>query len=343
MDYYNTTQFSFANTSEDTEHNFQSIEDTLSYKQAIFLITWFFPVIILVGTMGNFLSFVIMLRREMRQTPTFLYLATLAVADTCVLYLSALKTWVRTISGFELLHMSNAGCKIIFFIIHFSINFSAWLIVAVTIERFLAVWYPLKANTLCSLSRARFIVLMIALIFILNSHIFWTAELHHYPVSGHSSCQAYAYENFVCNVFPWIHMVLYSFLPFVILLVFNSLIIVSLVKNKGIFSNMTKDERSSREKHHRLAITLLSISFTWIITTMPRPLHQIATPQPTSMDEAGYRLLGKVICYMLMYTNHSINFFLYCLTGQRFRVVFMKFMCNWKQRTNSQQARLTFK
>ncbi|XP_021368428.1 growth hormone secretagogue receptor type 1-like [Mizuhopecten yessoensis] len=326
---------------------YDRVEDTMGYILAMELITWGFPVIVCIGTFGNVLSFIIMMRREMRQTPTFFYLAALAVADTVVLYLSALKTWIRLITGFELLHISNASCKTFIFTIQFSLHFSAWLIVAVTIERFLAVWFPLRANRMCSLSRAKFVTFMIALTFALvNVYLFWTAELLTDPSRPEGSqdiCAAYAYKNFVCNVFPWVNLLLYSFLPFVILLVFNSLIVVSLVRNKGIFSNMTKDDRVARYRHRRLAITLLVISFVWIVTTLPRSVYGLVKGKPGSLDELGYQVLGKVICFVLMYINHSINFFLYCLTGQRFRMEFVKFMCQWKQSKSPPKARLTFK
>ncbi|XP_069138625.1 thyrotropin-releasing hormone receptor-like [Argopecten irradians] len=334
-------------SNESVPLRFDSVEDTLGYIIAMELITWGFPIIIFIGTFGNVLSFIIMMRREMRQTPTFFYLATLAVADTVVLYLSALKTWIRIMTGFELLHMSTAACKTFIFTIHFSLHLSAWLIVAVTIERFLAVWFPLRANRMCSLSRAKFVTFMIVLTFVLvNVYLFWTAELlldPSRPPGSQAICAAYAYENFVCNVFPWVNLLLYSFLPFGILLVFNSLIVVSLVRNKGIFSNMTKDDRIARYRHRRLAFTLLVISFVWIVTTLPRSVYDLLKGRPKTLDEMGNQVLGKVICFILMYINHSINFFLYCLTGQRFRMEFVKFMCQWKQSKNPPKARLTFK
>lgn len=341
-------------TSNFTSDNFsrlsvlEILEQNADYQAATTLIVWVFPLIVLVGTIGNALSFVIMIQREMRQTPTFFYLAALAIADTVMLYLSALKTWIRMISGFEMLHINNFCCKFLTFLIHFSIHFSAWLIVAVTVERFLAVWFPLKANTMCSVSRARFVTFMTALIFILiNIHVLWTAELLPAPNSINPDkliCAAYAYQNFVCNVFPWINLVLYSFLPFAILLVLNSLIVVCLVRNQNIVtSSMTKDDRFMRNTHRKLAITLLAISFVWIITTIPRPLYQLFSPKPKSFDDMARGVLGKVICFLLMYANHSINFFLYCLTGQRFRIELSKFVRQCQRKQNPPVARLRFK
>lgn len=317
------------------------------YNLAMDLIKFAMPIIIFTGTVGNIFSFMVMMRREMRQTPTFFYLAMLAIADSVVLFVSAFKTWLRTVSGFELSHINAFGCKFTMFLVHFSIQFSAWLIVAVTIERFLAVWFPLKANAMCSLSRAKFVTFMIALIFILvNIHIFWTAQLLSTRQSLDGSnyiCAPYAYENFVCQIFPWINLVLYSFLPCFILMVFNVLIIICLLRTKHVPSTLTKDDNQLRNNHRKLAMTLVFISFTWIVTTTPRPLFGLFAVKPKSLEDLATSLLWKVVCYQLMYINHAVNFFLYCLSGEKFRIQFKKFLCQVCRKKQPPKARLTFK
>ncbi|XP_061172976.1 growth hormone secretagogue receptor type 1-like [Saccostrea echinata] len=289
------------------------------------------------------MSFLIMVQREMRQTSTFFYLATLAVADTGVLYISAFKTWITVLTGYELLHQSDAACKILIFLTHFFVHFSAWLIVAVTVERFLAVWFPLRATTMCSLARAKFVTVIIAMIFILiNSHIFWTAELYSLP-SGQVRCMSYAYENLVCKVFPWIYLILYSFLPVLVLFLFNTLIIVSLVKNKPLFQAMTKTDQQMRYDHQKLAICLLVISFTWIVTTMPRPLYRFFMEKPKNIEKQAEAVFVRTLCFMLMYINHAVNFFIYGLTGQRFRMELRRFLCRVHLRKQQPKPRLTFK
>lgn len=313
------------------------------YILAIDLIKYCLPIIIFIGTFGNVMSFLIMVQREMRQTSTFFYLATLAVADTVVLYISAFKTWIMVLTGFELLHQGPAACKLSIFTTQFCVHFSAWLIVAVTVERFLAVWFPLRATTMCNLARAKFVTVMIAMIFILiNSHIFWTAKLHTFR-NGQVKCVPYAYENIVCKVFPWIYLVLYSFLPVLVLLLFNSLIIVNLIKSKPLFQAMTKNDQQARCDHQKLAVCLLVISFTWIITTMPRPLYPLFMEKPRSTTAQAEAVFIRTVCFLLMYINHAVNFFIYGLTGQRFRMELKRFLCRVHLRKQQPKPRLTFK
>lgn len=343
----NNTESFFDNwtgNANETKHSFSSnLKSEPLYVLATDLIRYCLPIIIFVGTFGNVLSFLIMVQREMRQTSTFFYLATLAVADTVVLYLSAFKTWITVLTGFELLHQNPASCKILIFLTQFCVHFSAWLIVAVTVERFLAVWFPLRATTMCSLARAKFVTVVIAMVFFLiNSHVFWTAELRTFR-NGQVKCMPYAYENVACKVFPWIYLVLYSFLPVLVLLLFNTLIIVSLIKNKPLFQAMTKTDQQMRYDHQKLAICLLVISFTWIITTMPRPIYPLFMKKPKTIEEQAGTVLVRTLCFILMYVNHAVNFFIYGLTGQRFRMELRRFLCRVHLRKQQPKPRLTFK
>lgn len=343
----NYTTLLIRNWTEDENYtadvSYSDLKSEPFYILAIDLIKYCLPIIIFIGTFGNVMSFLIMVQREMRQTSTFFYLATLAVADTVVLYISAFKTWIMVLTGFELLHQGPAACKLSIFTTQFCVHFSAWLIVAVTVERFLAVWFPLRATTMCNLARAKFVTVMIAMIFILiNSHIFWTAKLHTFR-NGQVKCVPYAYENIVCKVFPWIYLVLYSFLPVLVLLLFNSLIIVNLIKSKPLFQAMTKNDQQARCDHQKLAVCLLVISFTWIITTMPRPLYPLFMEKPRSTTAQAEAVFIRTVCFLLMYINHAVNFFIYGLTGQRFRMELKRFLCRVHLRKQQPKPRLTFK
>lgn len=322
------------------------LADNPTYKLALGLLLWLLPIIITVGTIGNIFSFIIMLQREMRQTSTFFYLAVLAVADTIVLFMSAFKTWIRLWSGFAMLHISDASCKIFMFLTYFSLHLSAWLIVAVTVERFIVVWFPLRASSICSTKRAKLTSLALAMgLFLLNAHLFWTADLVTDPRSESKQCAMMQNNRLLYkDVIPWVHLTLYSFLPFVSLLVFNVLIIVSLIKHRQIIlSELTRADRRTRYNHRRLAITLLSISCVWIITTTPSALYTVLPLKGETVQQAANFFFIKVICYIFMYINHSINFFLYCITGQSFRREFMKFVCRVCRKRRKPKPRLMFR
>ena len=109
---------------------------------------------ILTGTLGNLTSLIVLLRPNMRGKSVYLFLLFLAIADTTVLYISAFKTWIRKISGFELLNVNDWSCRIVIFLILLSQQLAAWIVVLVTIDRFVAVWFPLRATSWCTVTRA---------------------------------------------------------------------------------------------------------------------------------------------------------------------------------------------
>jgi growth hormone secretagogue receptor len=276
--------------------------------------------------------------------------------------------------GVELLHMSPVSCKVVIFIIHWSLMAAAWLIVAVTLERFLVVWLPLRAAEVCKVSRTRLVMAaMLLLLALVNSHLFWTAELVPVPAGrslGNSGvqCASYAYKTLTCKVFPWVHLVLYCFLPVSLLMILNSLILYRLYTHRMVLrshqdsktshsssanmrcsvnaagaaqeqqqpltpnktynkllqqqSSFPQRRRASSlpaNQHWRLAPMLLGVSFCWLLLTTPQTMYNLAAPRPTDLSQVAFQYLIKTICFLLMYTNHALNFFLYCLTGQRFR------------------------
>ncbi len=80
-------------------HLTQASSTNLHHAVGIFLIKYPLPVVIVLGTVGNVLSFLVLVKRRMRQTSVYVYLAMLACADTVVLYLSGFKTWIRLVTG----------------------------------------------------------------------------------------------------------------------------------------------------------------------------------------------------------------------------------------------------
>ncbi|XP_052099000.1 uncharacterized protein LOC127733724 [Mytilus californianus] len=50
----------------------------------------------------------------------------------------------------DIRHIGNTFCKIHTWILYFSLDFSAWIQVAVTVERLCAVWYPVSGKYKCS-------------------------------------------------------------------------------------------------------------------------------------------------------------------------------------------------
>ena len=115
----------------------------------------------------------------------------------------------------------------------------------------------------------------------------------------------------------------------------------------------SKSSRSSSESSARVTIMLLTISFTFLICTLPMNVTMIHRAylgfDASTLEEVARYRLARTVSELLMYTNHSINFYLYLLTGNKFRQQLFSMICPCRsfrsQNTNysvvTQDARIT--
>lgn len=302
------------------------------------------PIIIFFGTLGNLLTFAVLVRRSMRTTPTFLYLTVLALADTIVLYLSGFKSWIRIVTGYELLHSSDVACRLMIYVLLCAFYMSSWLIVLITVDRFIVVFFPFNAYTILRIRQARVAAACLALIVALcNIHVFWSFRLS-IDESGRMTCDSADDDWFMNEIFEYLKLVTYSGIPFVLVLTLNVCLIVRIKRRTNAFTTRTPRLKAQRPFYlarrqpchsssvsstmstqlimttpnigqRRLTRLLLIVSFAWLGLTAPFTLHALFFDTTPS----ARNLLVKSVCFLLMYLNHATNFYLYCITGQRFR------------------------
>ncbi|GAU98738.1 hypothetical protein RvY_09846-2 [Ramazzottius varieornatus] len=116
-------------------------------------------IIFIVGFLGNIMICAVVKNTKSLQTPTYCYLVSLAVADillVCAAIPEAIisyhlysKQWI----------LGHAGCAIMVFITFLAINAGSLSILAFTIERYIAICHPMLAQKVCTVSRARNIIL----------------------------------------------------------------------------------------------------------------------------------------------------------------------------------------
>jgi len=83
------------------ERPLMDIEAYRLHKQ---LYVYVSPIIIIVGVVGNLLSFIVLVQRPFRRISTYCYLIVLAVADTVVLTAGLLPKWIEQV-GPLILHI----------------------------------------------------------------------------------------------------------------------------------------------------------------------------------------------------------------------------------------------
>lgn len=310
------------------------------------------PIFLVIGTFGNVFAFLILRNKTMIRQSTNLFLAALAVTDSVVLYVGLLRNWLSELMGFDFQSRSEWLCKSVTVLGYANSQFSVWLIIAVTVERYIVVSQPLHASRYCNLRRARRLIMSLGVIFfLLNLHFFWTVTLVQGERENVMKCDARPQFVFlVLVVWPWIDAALYALLPFLLIVVFNTLIIFQTLRattwrddaQKGPMINVEK-RKACQDNNVKLTVMLLSVSFTFLVCTFPMAIFMMFHEQwldytQQSYEQLAQRRLLRTIVEMFMYLNHSINFYLYCALGQKFRNQVVKTLC---RRTFSNTSNLS--
>ncbi|CAF3359947.1 unnamed protein product [Rotaria socialis] len=189
-------------------------------------------VFLLCGLVGNILSATIMFRRSRRGLSSYFYLALLAIADICVLYSGGLLSLFDIAFNYQPELQSTIYCRLVSYIRHLFTYLSAWLIVAVTIERFIVVRFPLQSIYICRLYVAYGITLFILLFFsTYTSHCFFTMDIQRVSLQTHDgyhpnfkSCSLTKYRGVLSSL----DLCFYSIIPSLLIIIFNILIILTM-------------------------------------------------------------------------------------------------------------------
>jgi len=314
-------------------------DDTvLATTVAMALVRYALPLIVALGTLGNCVSALVLVRRRLSGGSIDVYRVALAAADTTVLYVSAFKTWVRVVTGVEWLHASDAACRSLTFVLLVALHLSAWLIVLLAVDRFVTVWFPFRAVSLCSVRAACLsVVCLVAVVVLGNLHAFWTFSVSD-DEWGPPRCVPPADNWFMNVVFNYVRFSTYSLLPFVVVASLNVLIVVRVlrlrrhlrarrVRGLRALSRDTPpavgDERALQPPlsvtQVRATLMLVVVALMWLVLATPFTLVSMLAVNGVRPSSDSAHLLVKTLAFLLMYLNHSVNVVVYCAMELRFR------------------------
>ena len=290
------------------------------------------PIIVILGTFGNGLIIIVLLRQIGTLSSTAIYLLLLAFSDLMILYLGPVRQWIMYMWNVDIRVLSDSGCMTSLFFTYFSFHLSSWLLVAVTIERMISVVLPHKVKFACTTIKAGSIVLItVVCLAAFNAHFFYGFGLKTVSINktvNRLCAPLYKdYAVFVYDILPWLDFVIVFAAPFIILLTGNILIITSLkrrAQNRRLMG-ATKIEKEG----HSITIMLIMLCVVFFICLTPANIYFILLPYlravALELPKADMLRSKDVLIFMhavvscFNYINSTSNFMLYCLSGSRFR------------------------
>ncbi|XP_076443975.1 galanin-like G-protein coupled receptor npr-9 [Babylonia areolata] len=287
-------------------------------------------VIVLVGLVGNCLSFVVMKAKALRHKSYSHYLCALAVFDSMVLvtrearYLDALLTYFHHPGVFRT--FSTPACKLFLFTETLSCLVSSWLVVAMALERLLVVYRPFRKNVLCT-QKGALVVITSIFVICCYTQVFRLVMV----VSDNGRCLSHPhYQDVYMTLHTYVYQIVLAFLlPVLIVFICNVSVLKkiyqverTLREDENSASTRLNEASSQRSKTTRL---LLTIGFVFVLTLLPANtltivmlfayrLHGVAA-QPLILAAIPWNNVLSAITDV----NYAANFYLYVLSGRKFR------------------------
>ena len=229
---------------------------------------------------------------------------------------------------------------------------STLFILSMTFDRFYSIIRPHKAASFNTVKRAKItIILIVTFSFLYNlPHLFLTQNRD-------NQCVPYGKAKGALGQFYyWLSFSIHFAFPFMFLLTMNSVIINAIRKSFKIRERQAGVEKGQgqvrgpgqiggqgKSSETQVYATLLLVTFAFLILTTPAYvffLYIMFFDYDKSVDRlARFHLLYHV-AQKLHYTNYSINFFLYVISGEKFRVDLIN-LFKWKIRKSAKQSNST--
>ncbi|XP_045187555.2 growth hormone secretagogue receptor type 1-like [Mercenaria mercenaria] len=287
------------------------------------------PILFVFGIFGNTFTVVILFRQKGHWHTLERFLTALAFSDTVLLIFDVLVVWLGYIRETELFDDSEIICKLHLYLSQTCYQFSAWILVALTIERLLSVVVPHKLRDIVTTKRVNiYITILVILAFGINSHLIFGTG-HDEGESNKCWYESDSYESFYNIAWTWIELFIEFAIPFVIILFSNVILLYKLSKRQKILSQ-TKGLNTGRNQRLTLMVVMLCIVFCVSMSpyvlcklfweSWADNLHQLWCVDKEEYDEKVDQYTWIVaITNAVSYINPSINFILYVISGSRFR------------------------
>ncbi|RXM90771.1 Thyrotropin-releasing hormone receptor [Acipenser ruthenus] len=296
-----------------------------------------------VGIAGNIMVVLVVLRTKHMMTPTNCYLVSLAIADLIVLLAAGLPNISEVVASWI---YGYTGCLCITYLQYLGINVSSCSITAFTIERYIAICHSIKAQFICTVSRAKKII---AFVWIFTSVycIMWfflvdTNETI-YADGVVVKCGYRVSRNLYMPIY-FLDFTLFYVIPLIVATVLYGLIARILFMNplpanphdrvgtdsihQGRSQNAMKlsckpNKGAISSRKQMLAVVVILFALLW----MP---YRTLVVVNSFMDPPYLNTWFLLFCRMCVYTNSAINPIIYNLMSQKFRAAFKK-LCKCKQ------------
>ncbi|XP_013780050.1 thyrotropin-releasing hormone receptor-like [Limulus polyphemus] len=296
--------------------------------------TFFQGIIFSVGVLGNIMVVIVVRKTRSMRTPTNCYLVSLSIADLMVLTASV----PNEILSYFLLGdewiWGRVGCALFIFLQYLGINVSSLSITAFTVERYIAICHPMRAQMVCTVSRAKKIIVGVwAFACLYCSPWLFLTKIKPIFYMGHTkkeSCTfALSREQYLGYFFA--DLVLFYIFPLVLSCVLYGLIARILFtneisKNPGRGNGSSEEsKKSTKNTNARVQVIKMLAVVVAVFATLWMP-YRVLLVYNSFAKRRYMELWFLMFCKTMIYINSAINPILYNAMSIKFRCAFKRML-----------------
>ncbi|KAI0224431.1 FMRFamide receptor [Lamellibrachia satsuma] len=299
---------------------------------------WVTGVCCILGLAGNILSFIVLFQAFKKST-MFLVLRAVIVSD--IVFLLTVFITMTLVNVFpytgmlQTLNESRGYVQFILWpILMMSQMTTVWLTVFVSVERYIAICFPLKVASLCTMSKVRCTIIGIFCMSVLFNipryfeYEYAKADLNNKTSLGHSAVYRYLYTCTLYSLFLFL-------LPLSLLIFLNGKLILALRRGRRMWRTLQVRQR----KEQNLTTIPLAIVVVFFICATPALGVNVIDAMHPNLGNSPDFIMFLVIANLLVVLNSATNFIIYCLLGTKFRTRLLQ-LCHltWCQTTSYKQV-----
>lgn len=291
-----------------------------------FLGIYVFPVLTILGIVGNGMSIIVLMQKKMRDSTTSIVLAGLAFSDMMFLIFNAIRKSTAIVERYDQTAADTFNATTFYYLFYLKTAFSrvsTMLVVVISTERFIAVLFPFKVKMLVTRTRMTLVVAM-AYVLTLGSLAALPFQYTYTYIRGKAyiSQTAFALKNVdslkIYN--EYFLPIVFRHIPVVIVLILNTAIVVSL-RRSNQFRHSTKDDKR-KDEQSKITRTLLTVALVFLVCLLPGDALLVC-----SLVVEGFQFFGLYhnlflalsdICLLFEMINACLNFVIYMVMNKRF-------------------------